>query len=210
MNKLLTIIKAKLSDKSELGDWYRDRLRTCMGCEFNSETKDKLTIKDKLKVAANLGEPTCLACGCEIAAKASVEIEDCGMVEKGLPSKWIKINLNAPDKMEVINESPDKVEMTKGLNNIYTLNYSTIPKNFDTEIALRITKKGLDVKKLAKTSTCGCTVPNVEQLENGDLLYKIVYNATNKGVFKKTVTLTVQEQNDTITKFFFTIEGEVK
>lgn len=210
MNKLLTIIKAKISDKSDLGDWYKDRLRICMGCEFNSENKEKLTIKDKLKVAANLGEPTCLACGCEIAAKASIEIENCGMVEKGLPSKWIRINLNAPDKMEVINESPDKVSMTKGLNNTYVFNYNTIPKGFDSEIVLRITKKGLNVKKLAKASTCGCTVPNATQDENGDIIYKIVYNTQTKGKFSKTVTLTVQEENETITKFFFTIEGDVK
>src|SRR6478609_8040921 len=102
MSSLLEIINAKTSDKTKLGDWYQDRLKVCMTCEYNSEVKSKLSLTDKVIVAANLGKAACLACGCEIAAKASVQTENCGAVKKGEKSKWLKINLDSKEGFSVV------------------------------------------------------------------------------------------------------------
>ena len=39
----------------------------------------------------NLKKPFCTICGCEVAAKASVEFEECSLPEINKKPKWIKI-----------------------------------------------------------------------------------------------------------------------
>lgn len=209
MSKIGTIIKAQLSDKSNLGDWYTDRLEICSGCEFNSKNATSLTIKQTAMVALNFGKDTCLQCGCGIAAKATVEIEECGMVEKGLPSKWIKINIKAPKIMTVINESEEKVKMTEE-GGVYELDYGDIVEGFDSEIKLTISKKGLNVNKTTVNSGCGCTVPAITTKSNGDLELSISYDTKRIGKFSKTISANIFEKTGKVTDLFFNIKGIVK
>lgn len=93
MNKLLVILKAKFSNKENLGDWYQDRLEICKTCPKNSKNIPlrKYTLRMWKWYILNLFKPFCSICGCEIAAKASVEIEDCALEEIGQKPKWVSI-----------------------------------------------------------------------------------------------------------------------
>ncbi len=79
LKKLRVIARAKFSDKSNLGDWYKKRLQICNICPVNSKNREELTLKETAMVVANLGADTCLACGCGLSAKASVRSEQCGL-----------------------------------------------------------------------------------------------------------------------------------
>lgn len=206
---LLTIINAKTSDKSELGEWYKDRLKICVACEFNSENKEYLNFKDKAIVLANIGKPSCLACGCEIAAKASVETEDCGAVKKGMESKWIKLNLKKQSEFIVINKSEEKATISKTIDNSYRLDYNNLKYKSDSAINLYITKKDLKILKLSVKSTCGCTMPESTFNSENEISLKIVYDSNRIGSFNKTVSLTIYEENGRENKLFFNIQGVV-
>jgi len=56
LNKLRVIAKAKFSNKSNLGDWYKSRLEICEVCPLNSKNKKELNIKEKALLIANLGK----------------------------------------------------------------------------------------------------------------------------------------------------------
>ena len=209
MSGLIEIINSKFSDKSGLGDWYKDRLNVCLGCPYNSENKASLSIKEKAIVVANLGKPSCLACGCEIAAKASIETEQCGLVKIGKESKWVSLNLSTDSKFIVVNNSTEKVNVTSLNNNRYVLNYNDLSHRQDSTIKLTISKKGLKIKKLVVASSCGCTTPEKSFDDNNDITLTIRYATENIGYFDKNVTLSIFETNDRVNKLFFNIKGTV-
>jgi hypothetical protein len=210
MSGLITIINSKFSDKSGLGEWYKDRLKVCLGCDYNSENKASLSLKEKAIVLANFGKPSCLACGCEIAAKASVETENCGIVKLGKESKWVSLNLTKDNKFIVVNTTDYKASITPINDSKYELNYGEINKGSDSLLVLIISKKDLKVKKLVVSSSCGCTIPERSFDDKNDITLKITYDTQRIGSFDKTVSLSIFDNKNKQTKLFFNIKGIVK
>lgn len=208
MSSLIEIINSKISDKSKLGDWYSDRLKVCMLCEYNSENKKVLTFSEKAIVAVNLGKASCLACGCEIAAKASVQTEDCGAVKKLEKSKWLKINLENEDKFSVICKN-ENVKLSYIGGSHYEIDYGKIPYNLDSTVNLHIFKKGLDIKKINATASCGCTGTEASYNDKNEINFKIKYDTLRVGIFEKNTSLTIRDKSGKMYNVFVNIKGEV-
>jgi len=207
MSSLLKIINAKISDKSKLGEWYQDRLKVCLSCEYNSENKKNLTITDKVIIAANLGKAACLACGCEIAAKASIQTEDCGIIKKGLKSKWLKINLDKQEEFLVICKN-ENVKFIHIKGNHYEIDYGKIPFQYNSEVGLTISKEELEISKLNSQASCGCTVLELT-FNNNIINFNIKYDTLRLGSFAKTTSLTIRDKNNKVYNIFINIKGEV-
>jgi len=74
MAKIVDIIKLKLKNKEDLGQWYKDRLEVCNTCPFNSKNKER---KNILLAWLSLNKDFCTVCGCTLVDKASGEFEEC-------------------------------------------------------------------------------------------------------------------------------------
>ena len=87
------ILKAKLSSKKDMDSWYYQRLVKCAFCPYNSKNTSfkKFTLRMWKWYLLNLFKPFCTICGCEITAKASMEIEECSLSEIGKEPKWVSI-----------------------------------------------------------------------------------------------------------------------
>lgn len=209
MNKILTIIESKISDKSVLGDWYKKRINTCSTCEFNSSLRGELTTKEKLASAANLGEPFCVACFCEIAAKASVETEECGAVKKGLPSKWDTISVNSKSGYNTINNSKNRATLSVLDNGINLLSYKDMKFEDDSRLELLVFKSGIKIEALEAQTSCGCT-DTVIRYNKDTITLIVVYDTKRVGPFDKNIVLTVTHTGGKVDKVFFNIKGLVE
>lgn len=208
MSSLLKIINAKTSDKSKLGDWYQDRLKICLSCEYNSENKKNLSITDKVIIAANLGKAACLACGCEIAAKASIETENCGAVKKGEKSRWLKIDLSSEEGFSVVCKN-ENVKFTHVKGNHYSVDYGRIPYNSDSSVYLLVFKKGLEINKVSATASCGCTGTVATFSDKNEINFNIKYDTLRLGVFEKNTSLVIRDKGGRVYNVFVNIKGEV-
>ncbi len=93
MTNIFVILKSKLSNKENLGSWYKERIKICKTCPYNSKNisfRDYTSNMWKWYIL-NLFKPFCSICGCQITAKASVEVEECALDEIGQEPKWISI-----------------------------------------------------------------------------------------------------------------------
>jgi len=191
LEKLRVIAKAKFSDKSKLGNWYQDRLDICKDCPLNSRNKEKKTMKEKRMVAQNLGRPTCLACGCEIAAKASVRTEQCGIVYLGQDPLWDalpEVQQLELENITVENLNPDKVEIGikgKGIE----MDYGTVPKGYDSNITFLLESGKGPITSMKVTAGCGCTtVQGI--VEGGKGTVTVAYDTVGRvGPATKNVTI---------------------
>lgn len=79
LNKIITIIRAKIRNKKKLKEkkWYRNRLKICSDCPLNSKNVEKKSARYYLLSILNLQNNFCTDCGCELTAKASEELEEC-------------------------------------------------------------------------------------------------------------------------------------
>lgn len=191
LQKLRVIAKAKFSDKSNLGDWYQDRLSICEQCPLNSKNTKPSTAKEIAIVTANLGKPSCYACGCEVAAKASVREEQCGLVKIGQEPLWEALpeidSANMGD-FYIENLSSHKVQMTVHGNII--LDYGRIRYASDTHIEVSLKDKLQKTTNMRALSSCGCTVPVPRKI--GETYFiGITYDSKRKGKFEKNVTLRI-------------------
>lgn len=208
LKKLRVIAKAKFSDKSNLGDWYQKRLDICNQCPLNSANKKDLSLKDKAIVAMNFGKPSCLACTCEIEAKASVREETCGLIKLNEQPLWKALptieevdfglfkveNLNA-DKVKLLPKSP------------LLIDYGVVKYKGDTEIEISFEDKENKTTNVRATSSCGCTVPTPRKV--GDKYFiNIKYDSKILGKFEKTITLKVTRENK-LNYFPIKIQGTV-
>ena len=192
LKKLAVIAKAKFSDKSNLGDWYQKRLDICGQCPFNSENKEDLSVRDKAVVGMNLGKASCLACTCDINAKASVRDEDCGLTKINRVPLWTAL----PDvqvvefsDFHIENLSADKVKMTLKENII--LDYGVIKHNSKSTFEISIKDKENLITRLNATSACSCTVPTPRK--KGDTYFiSIEYNTSILGRINKVVTFRIE------------------
>lgn len=194
MAKINDIIKAKLSDKSDMPDWYYKRLEICKSCPLYSLNYKPETIPDKTRYGtlsvANLGEPFCWRCGCEIEAKASIASEEC----PNTPQKWGKerVGVGTIDNdyidFKMTNLSDEKVTMNYKRSE-FVLDYGDIEYDSDTKVKLRISPKTeLDFINLEAEASCGCTTPKVSK-DGRDIIMEIEYDSKRLGEFKKLVSL---------------------
>ena len=93
MASLRTILKSKFSNKEHLGDWYKERLKICAACPHNSYNIPIVDFNWRMWKwhFLNLFKPFCGICGCQITAKASLEIEECSLEEIGEEPKWVSV-----------------------------------------------------------------------------------------------------------------------
>ena len=93
ISNIFVILKAKFSKKDDLGSWYNKRLILCHMCTRNSKNIPlrKYTLRMWKWYIFNLFKPFCSICGCQITAKASVEVEECALEEVGEEPKWTSI-----------------------------------------------------------------------------------------------------------------------
>jgi hypothetical protein len=189
LSRLRVIAEAKFSDKSNLGDWYRKRLEICGICPYNSKNKENLTIRDKAVVGMNLGKDSCLACTCEIDAKASVRDETCGLAKIGKDPLWKPLpSIDKADfnDMHIENLSADKVTMK--VTNQVLLDYGTIKYKSDSNIEISVKDKSLEIQHVGTRSSCGCTVATPTRV--GDTYFvKISYDTKRVGNFEKTISI---------------------
>lgn len=191
LNKLRTIARAKFSNKSNLGDWYKKRLDICNQCPFNSENKEYLTMVDKAVVVANLGKPSCLACTCGIEAKASVREETCGLIKIGQAPLWEalpEIEVTEFEDFHIENLNVDKVKILfKGMLHF---DYGVIKRNSDTSFDFSIKDKKNLITSMTAQSSCSCTVPTPKKV--GDTYFiNVQYDSKRVGSIDKIVTLRV-------------------
>lgn len=208
MSSLLEIIKAKISDKSALGDWYTDRLKVCMSCEYNSENKKDLTLKEKAIVAINLGKPSCLGCGCEIEAKASVKTENCGAVKKGEVSRWDKLDIDESTGFQIKCKNAN-VKLIKEKDNHYIVDYGEIPFKSDSTVNLVIFKEDLDISNIHTTVSCGCTGTKADFSKKNEIDYTIKYDTARIGIFDKGTSLVIKNNNGSVHNLIINIKGKV-
>ena len=191
LDKLRVIAKAKFADKSNLGDWYQKRLDICGPCPFNSKNKEDLTLRDKAVVAMNLGKDSCLACTCEIAAKASVRSENCGLSKINQEPLWVAlpdIEVSKFSDLTIENLTPNIAKMVIGTE--ITLDYGTKKQGINTLIELSFRDKDNKITRLDTRSGCGCTVAT--PTKRGETYFvTIKYDSSNIGVINKSVTFIV-------------------
>lgn len=208
INKLRVIAEAKFADKSKLGSWYTDRIELCETCPLNSKNKDNLNVVETAAVAANLGQPTCLACKCEIAAKAYVREEQCGLVKLGETPIWEAlpaIQETTIRGLKIESLSSDKVKMIPG--KITVLDYGKIPYNFDTNIAITIEGATFKLKEVNLQRSCQCTSIQTEE-KDGKYTFRLSYNSKNYGVFDKPVYVNYKRAGSNY-QFKIILRGEV-
>lgn len=190
IDRLRVIAKAKFSDKSKLGDWYQKRMDICKECPLNSTNKKDLSVREKGMVTLNFGKPTCLGCGCEIAAKGSVREEECGLVKLGQPPLWEKLpeiktlDLN---KIKVSNLNSDKAILS--VTNEILLDYGTVEAGFDSKVDLEIESITGSIEAISIVTGCGCTTAATKTV-NGKGLISISYDTVGRrGSAKKSFTI---------------------
>lgn len=208
LDKLRVIAKAKFSDKSKLGNWYTERLELCSGCPYNSSNKEDLSVKELAMVAMNFGKPTCLGCGCEIAAKASVRASVCGLENIGMEPVWNALpEIDSADisRIRIDNYSADKVKLRLDANP--SLVYGTIKYGSNTEITISLQGIDASISDLAVSVSCGCTSGVVKEI-GGKFYVTLKYDSTRLGDFRKSVSIRFTQYN--ITKSLsFKLEGTV-
>lgn len=213
MAKINDIIKAKLSDKSDMPEWYYKRVEICKTCPLYSLNFRAETIPDKVRFASlsalNKGEPFCWKCGCEVEAKASLPGEEC----PGSPRKWDKVR-TSEDYIDVkdmdyaiTNLSPEKVTMRYKRSG-FEMDYGDIAYDSDTKIKLLISPKTEEeFINLKPRSGCGCTVPTIDKIGK-DLILNIEYDSKRLNEFNKLVTLDYTAKNQN--QISIRIKGNVK
>lgn len=193
MDKIGKIIKANLSDKSNMPDWYQKRLDICGTCPLNSVNFNVQTLPEKTRFAKfsllNTGSPFCWECGCKISAKTSLPESECG----GKPKRWDRVDNVQEigwDKSDytIENLSVDKVNIAFVRGEI-SVSYGQIEEMSDTKISLLVKPKTKeDFINLKISSECGCTT--MEPVREGrNIRLDIEYDSERIGKFNKAVKL---------------------
>lgn len=84
-------------------------------------------------------------------------------------------------------------------DNIHIVDYGKVPFNSDTTIPITIKEEGLS--SLTTKATCGCTIANSEKVDENTYLLTAKYKDTNyKGMFTKTIIVTLNKNGETKTE----------
>lgn len=201
---LFDIAKSKFSNKDNLSSWYKERLKICQECPLNSVNKPRKdwTMQERAWVAANLGKPTCLACKCEITAKASLPHATCGKKTIGLEPDWIPIEtLSKTANLEIKKSSKRSFKFRTDARGEMWIDFGTVKVGEPISANLIITDLNENISDLSAQSSCGCTIPKLEKDKN-DILLDIEYNNKDIGDFTKTVVLSYKQNNINFEKIF--------
>ena len=178
-------IIAKTKDKSNMPSWYYPRLGKCIGCEFNSGNVDKISFKDRIRIAHNFGKDACLKCTCGVEDKASDPAESC-------PEGFWEEEKKIRERLDIVSKT-DKASIV--FNNTamkYKVDYGVIPYQFDSTITLFIKDK--NIKNITVNSSCGCTTANPTKTEEGTSI-TIKYDTLRVGSFDKNITISYLRDN---------------
>src|SRR5690606_23264323 len=122
MSNVGRIIKAKLSSKEDMPQWYHDRKSKCDICPHNSANRDDLSLEDMARIAHNLGKPACLICTCGIEDKCSDEQEQC----PDSPPRWLAREVKGGTNMHLVKVSGIAELLYDKNINEYVLDYGTL------------------------------------------------------------------------------------
>ena len=211
--KLAIIAKAKFSNKNNLGDWYKKRLEICEKCPLNTLNTSPKTGRDKAWLVANLGKPTCLGCGCEVSAKASVRGEVCGATKVGLPALWEALpeledtNIST---LQITNLNSDKATLTSEGKSMH-LDYGTVPHGFDSKVDIELSDSLGAIKKINVVPGCGCTIATAK-VKNNKAIFSISYDTIGRqGGVTKSFTVYYEIDNSkkvVMGKLFINVESK--
>lgn len=180
-------IVAKLKKKVDMPKWYYARLEKCKLCSYNTSNNDKLTIKDKLRVAHNLGKDACLVCTCGVEDKSSDAEESC---PKG---KWDKEVTIPANTLEIeVKSNKVTVEYSKE-EACYIAEYGDIDAHSDSRIFVEILD---EVEEISVKSSCGCTTTTLTYTADGKGI-EVSYDTARIGSFSKRVTLSYLKGGET-------------
>lgn len=183
-NQIKRAIIAKTKDKSNMPDWYYNRLSKCVGCEFNSGNADKLSFKDRLRISHNFGKDACLKCTCGVEDKCSDPQESCPENFWGAESEVLNTQLN------IVTETTKVIFSYNKKLNKYIADYKEIPYQYDSNIDLLILNE--DIRDLKVSTSCGCTSAKPEVTDKGIKL-NIKYDTLRVGNFEKAVRLSYKQ-----------------
>lgn len=194
-SKLKTITNAWTKDADVSEEVFETRMEICGGCEYNSDNKKEadLTLFEKARKKTT-SEPFCTACGCQLAEKLGQAVEQCGLVDIGLPAKWNKekIITVGKDDLNLKNLSLDKVSIELSVSKLsFEVDYGQVNLKSDTNIALEIEGKNPTFVLISAKPGCGCTHADTIKVDNKyHLRTALDLNQVRKGEFKKGITLT--------------------
>ena len=205
MADIITILKAKLSSKENMPEWYYRRLEKCVGCEFNTGNIDKLSTIDRLRTAHNFGKDACIKCTCGVEDKASVETERCA----DNPPRWVEIPIQAPNTLNITNNSPNVALLSFNKKEVnYLINYGVIKKGDNTKVDLFVNTGGNKLDNLSIRSSCGCTTAIPVRISTGYIL-KVEYDNKRIGqIGNKSIRMSYKDKGKalmTIIKLIGTI-----
>jgi len=196
---LVDILKSRYSDKSNITEWNKRRLKICSTCSFNSDNKpeEELTVKEKGWIKLNHGKSTCLFCKCQLDAKTSIPHAKCPLPKP----KWTEIETFSETSSEkIVNVSTTPLVVTVDKKETI-LNYGDIPLGEPTDVQLLIVDKKNRMTDISASASCGCTVPKIEK-KGKDITLKIEYDTKREGEFNKTVVLSYKKNNVKFEKIF--------
>ena len=215
MSNVYKIIKAKIADKSILPLWYRERIKQCEGCPYNSKNKDDLSTKEKALVLVNLGKDVCVICGCAVEDKAAEITEKCSLHKINQKMKWEAVHEGVGSGDIILtNLTPKLGNLTKGDTENkglkeYIFKYNPLKFRAKAEIEISLeAEKGKELTDFNASSSCGCAVTEMRtHLKAG--IIKIKYDTKRIGDFNKTVSISFMEE-EKHRKVIIKISGSVK
>jgi len=195
-SKLRTIKDAFTSKIPTEENFFKERMKICEGCEFNSENvkPEDLSVTQNIQIK-NICQfkRMCTACGCCLDEKVGQKNQACGLKEKGLEPKWEALSVETTSandlNVEILNKTAKTVQLdirkqyfAVGLGEDLT---GVIP------IELLISREaGLRINSIKPG--CQCTVSEQEQVSDTEVKIYLKVNTANfnSGVrFEKPVTV---------------------
>ena len=195
-SKIRTIKDAFTSEIPTEETFFKERMKICEGCEFNSENMEpeNISITQDIQIK-NICKfkRMCTACGCCLDEKVGQKSETCGLKQKGQTPLWeaLKADTSSANDLnvEILNKTAKTVQLdikkqyfAVGLGEDLT---GVLP------IELLISREaGLRISSIKPG--CQCTVSTQEQVSDTEvkISLKIDTSKFDKGVrFEKPVTV---------------------
>jgi hypothetical protein len=163
--------------------WYQDRLKICTDCPLNSDncTEEQLSDMQKFRKNNISGCPEkrfCTACGCCIDRKAAVKIEQCGAVDIGKEPKWAAIEIEDKNNKDffVENRTPELSKLSK-VGGLYVLDFGYVGSGkVETTVEIEYPE---GTKFTNIIPSCGCTVANIEYVDNTHIRFPLKISTVN-------------------------------
>jgi hypothetical protein len=216
-SKLRTIKDAFTSEIPTEENFFKERMKICEGCEFNSENvePEKLSVTQNIQIKNICAfKRMCTACGCCLDEKVGQKNQACGLKEKGLEPKWeaLKADTSSANDLdvEILNKTAKTVQLdirkqyfAVGLGDELS---GVIP------IELMISREaGLRISSIKPG--CQCTVSEQEQISDTEVKLKLKVDTKNfnKGTrFEKPVTVNYFKTSNGVNAVVIKLIGKKK